>query len=207
MKKKISICMMAVFFLIPVYMRCNNNFRNTNSIAGDTVNIVNVIIDDSVIAEPAIQPMAPVLFPATAIIAGNVPVDSIVTFARTLIGTRYLYGSADPLHGFDCSGFVTYVFNHFQITVPRSSIDFTNIGEEITVPNSRKGDLILFTGTNKAEQFVGHIGIIVANKNGKIQFIHSSSGKANGVVITPLNDYYKARFVKVMRLSAGQTGP
>ena len=163
-------------------------------------------MDDSVIVEPAIKPIAPALVPATAIVAAHIPVDSIIQFARTLIGTRYLYGSADPMHGFDCSGFITYVFNHFKILVPRSSIDFTNVGEEIAVPDSKKGDVILFTGTNKAEQFVGHIGIIVSNKKGKIQFIHSSSGKAKGVVITPLNDYYKARFVKVVRLS-GQREP
>jgi cell wall-associated NlpC family hydrolase len=45
----------------------------------------------------------------------------LVTFARTLTGTPYKYGSTDPAQGFDCSGFVTYVFNHFGIVVPRSS--------------------------------------------------------------------------------------
>ncbi|MBA2249336.1 MAG: C40 family peptidase [Chitinophagaceae bacterium] len=130
----------------------------------------------------------------------NMPVDSIVSFAETLIGTHYQYGSIDPAVGFDCSGFITYVYNHFKIKVPRSSIDFTNVGKEIPVDYSKKGDLILFTGTDSTERFVGHMGIIISNDAGNIQFIHSSSGKANGVVITPLNSYYKGRFVKVIRI-------
>jgi cell wall-associated NlpC family hydrolase len=203
MKEKISILMMAVFFLIPVYMRCNNNFVHTNSNAADTITDSRVIPANPIIAERPIKLIAPGLPPAAAITSREIPVDSIIEFAETLIGTRYLYGSADPSRGFDCSGFITYVFNHFKIPVPRSSIGFKNVGEEIAAADSKKGDLILFTGTNSAERFVGHIGLIVSNTSGNIQFIHSSSGKANGVVITPLDDYYKQRFIKVVRLSTG----
>ena len=130
---------------------------------------------------------------------GTTP-EAIVNFAKTLLGTPYLYASTDPLKGFDCSGFITYVFNHFSIKVPRSSIDFTNVGKEVPVTESKNGDIILFTGTDSTERFVGHMGIIVSNEGGEIQFIHSSSGKAHGVTITPLNAYYKGRFVKVIRI-------
>ena len=129
----------------------------------------------------------------------NNTADSIVNFAETLIGTPYKYASADPAQGFDCSGFITYIFNHFNIQVPRSSIGFTNIGTTIPVKNARRGDLILFTGTDSTEKFVGHMGIVVSNIIDSLQFIHSTSGKAYGVTITPLNDYYKGRFVKVVR--------
>lgn len=129
----------------------------------------------------------------------NVSADSIVSFAETLIGVPYKYASINPDSGFDCSGFITYVFNHFNIQVPRSSIDFTNAGEEVPVEDSKKGDLILFTGTDSTEKFVGHMGIITQNDNSGLQFIHSSSGKANGVVITSMSDYYKKRFVKVVK--------
>ena len=43
----------------------------------------------------------------------------ILAFAKNLIGIPYLYASTDPAKGFDCSGFITYVFNHFNIAVPR----------------------------------------------------------------------------------------
>ena len=126
-------------------------------------------------------------------------IDSLIKFAKSLIGTPYKYASTDPSVGFDCSGFINYVFNHFNIKVPRSSRDFRNAGKEIALANSKPGDLILFTGTNPAEREIGHIGLIISNKDG-ISFIHSSSGKADGVVITDLNDYYRSRFVKVERV-------
>lgn len=126
--------------------------------------------------------------------------DSIVAFARTLIGTPYLYASTDPAKGFDCSGFITYVFNHFNITVPRSSVDFTNYGKEIAMEQSKPGDLILFTGTDSSIRIVGHMGFIESRQNDTLHFIHSTSGKAVGVMISPLGDYYKKRFVKVIRV-------
>lgn len=55
----------------------------------------------------------------------------LVDFAKILLGVPYRYASIDPSKGFDCSGFITYVFNHFNIEVPRSSIDFTNAGKEV----------------------------------------------------------------------------
>ena len=132
---------------------------------------------------------------------GNVQPESIVSFAETLIGTPDKYASTDTKVGFDCSGFITYVFNHFNIKVPRSSIDFTNVGKEVAVPEAKRGDIILFTGTDSTERFVGHIGIVISNINGELQFIHSSSGKVYGVTVTPLNNYYKGRFVKVIRIT------
>ena len=134
------------------------------------------------------------------IATGNVTPEELVSFAETLIGTPYLYGSTDPQKGFDCSGFITYVFNHFQIKVPRSSIDFTNVGKEISVNEAKRGDIILFTGTDSTERFVGHMGIIVSNQNDVLQFIHSTSGKAYSVAVTIFNEYYRGRFVKVIRI-------
>jgi cell wall-associated NlpC family hydrolase len=130
---------------------------------------------------------------------GNTTPQELLAFAQTLIGVPYKYGAIDPLQGFDCSGFITYVFNHFNIAVPRSSIDFTNMQREINREDAKPGDIILFTGTDSTMRKVGHMGIIVSDTNG-FQFIHSSSGKANGVTITPLNEYYSGRFVKVLRI-------
>jgi cell wall-associated NlpC family hydrolase len=123
-----------------------------------------------------------------------------VDYAKTLIGTPYLYGSVNPKKGLDCSGFVNCVSDHFDIDVPRSSVEFTNFGKTIEANNAKPGDLILFTGTDPRKHVVGHIGIITDNDNGQLQFIHSSSGKTKGVMISDLRDHYKQRLVKVIRI-------
>jgi cell wall-associated NlpC family hydrolase len=141
-----------------------------------------------------------VLVPSSQVHTKNVHPQQVIEFAKTLIGTPYKYASTDPKVGFDCSGFITYVFNHFNIIVPRSSIDFTNVGRTLLVDSAKPGDLILFTGTDSTEKFVGHMGLIVANQNNQLDFIHSTSGKKHGVTITPFNDYYRSRYMKTIRI-------
>ena len=131
---------------------------------------------------------------------GNTRPAELIAFAKTLIDVPYKYASTDPSEGFDCSGFITYIFNHFDIAVPRSSVGFTNMGKTIDLQNARPGDLILFTGTDSSIRVVGHMGLVVSNNNGLLEFIHSTSGKAYGVVITPLKKYYMGRFEKVIRI-------
>ena len=126
--------------------------------------------------------------------------DQLVDFAETLKGITYKYGSVDPGSGFDCSGFISYVFNHFGISVPRSSKDFTSVEREISLKQAKRGDIILFTGTDSTKRVVGHMGIITSPEGQNHEFIHSTSGKAYGVTITPLNKYYQGRFVKVIRI-------
>jgi cell wall-associated NlpC family hydrolase len=141
-----------------------------------------------------------ILTPTKGVDTKGVSPTDLVAFAKTLIGTPYVYGSTNPKVGFDCSGFITYVFNHFGIAVPRSSIDFTPVGKDVDTAEARPGDLILFTGTNHLERHVGHMGIVVGKEGGTLQFIHSTSGKAMGVTVTPLNEYYQRRFVRVGRV-------
>lgn len=124
----------------------------------------------------------------------------LIRYARTLLGKPYVWGSTNPAKGFDCSGFVNHVATKFGFKVPRSSVQFTDLGEEIEVAQAKAGDLILFTGTNLNDKRVGHMGIITENAAGQLQFIHSSSGKSIGVIESPLEGYYSKRFVKVIRL-------
>ena len=138
--------------------------------------------------------------PARVINTGNVSAASVVEFAKTLIGIKYKYGSSKKENGFDCSGFITYVFSNFNIAVPRSSVDFTNAGIEIPLKESAKGDLILFTGSDASSGIVGHMGIINQNRKGKISFIHAASGNSRGVMISEMNSYFSPRFIKVIRV-------
>lgn len=131
---------------------------------------------------------------------GSITPQQLTGFARTAIGIPYKYASTDPNEGFDCSGFITYVFNHFGIAVPRTSVDFTHVKHDVPLQASRPGDLILFTGTDSNIRVVGHMGIILSNPGDSVQFIHATSGRKYGVTVSPLTAGYAKRFVKVIRI-------
>lgn len=164
---------------------------SSNAYTKDTASVMDSIPADSAVRK---------FFSGKGIDTRNTAPEKVVDFSKTLIGVPYRYASIDAKKGFDCSGFITYVFNHFNITVPRSSIDFTHVGRAIPSDSAKAGDLILFTGTDSTEKFVGHMGLIVSNENKQLQFIHSTSGKKYGVTITPYNDYYKSRYMKTIRI-------
>ncbi len=142
----------------------------------------------------------------THIETGKTTPDSLVNFACSLAGTPYKYGSTDPKEGFDCSGFVTYVFKHFGIMVPRTSVDFTPVQHHISLQQAKLGDLILFTGTDSANRVVGHMGIISSTPGEPLRFMHASSGKSHSVVETDFHTpYYEARYIKTIRIFGDST--
>ena len=189
-----------VFLLVLVLTSCGEKehvtFKEPASITNDPDS--NGIIDTNITIVAA--PGAPVYKEGQGINTAAIVPDSLVAFGKSLVGTPYLYASSDPANGFDCSGFINYVFNHFGIAVPRSSVDFTDVGVEIPKEFASPGDLILFTGTDSTIRIVGHMGIVESNEYGNLLFLHSTSGKAYGVVISPLQGYYEGRFVKVIRV-------
>ncbi len=137
----------------------------------------------------------------TRIITGQTTPLELVTFAQTLTGVPYKYGGTTPADGFDCSGFITYVFNHFGIAVPRTSVGFTYMHREVDLKDAKTGDLVLFTGTDSTIRVVGHMGIILATPGQELRFIHSTSGHDNlGVTETPMNSYYVGRYMKTVRV-------
>lgn len=134
----------------------------------------------------------------------GIQADSLILFCKKQLGTHYLYASCDPKSGFDCSGFVYFVFNHFNVKVPRSSVDYYNVGKTIHPDSFKVGDVIVFTGTNLKIRTPGHVGIILSNYGNKLQFIHSSSNKKDsGVKISTYDDSlnYKKRFLKIVRVT------
>ncbi len=130
----------------------------------------------------------------------NLHPDIVVKFAESLQGIPYNYGSAVKEKGFDCSGFIYYVFNNYKIMVPRVSRDFTNAGMPVSTLESKRGDIILFTGSNPSGGVVGHMGLLTKNDQGLLKFIHVASGKGGGVTISSMNSYFMPRFVKVIRV-------
>ena len=194
-------CFYGVVFLLGLFI---TSCRERKEVTFDEPPLITNEIDSSDIINSSITIVAlpdPTIYKqGQEIKTGSAIPDSLVAFGKSLVGTPYLYASSDPANGFDCSGFITYVFNHFGIAVPRSSVDFTDMGLEIPKEIAGPGDLILFTGTDSTTSIVGHMGIVESNEKGNLLFLHSTSGKAYGVVISPLKCYYVARFVKVIRV-------
>ena len=115
--------------------------------------------------------------------SGNVTGEQIVEKAKQYLGTPYVYGGASP-SGFDCSGFVYYVFRSLGINLSRTQTVMYAQGTPVSKSELKPGDLVFFQNTYKAG--LSHVGIYVGNG----QFIHSpSSGKV--VSYADLNsDYY-----------------
>lgn len=122
--------------------------------------------------------------------------DSITSYAQNFIGTPYVWGG-ESTSGFDCSGFVLYVFKKFGIKLPHSSAAMGNLGRKKDKECAESGDIILFKGTQSST--IGHVGIVFENTNENLIFIHASSSRGGGVKISQLTDgYYTQRFVKVV---------
>ena len=124
--------------------------------------------------------------------------DKIVSYGMGLLGTPYVTAGCSK-KGFDCSGFVYFVFNYFEIKVPRSSSQFKNFGKEIPISDVRKGDVLLFLSPTR--NAIGHLGIVTNPKGMESDFIHSSSGREMKVIVTSLKKPgYLRRFVKAIRI-------
>ncbi len=115
----------------------------------------------------------------------------LLTYAMQFIGTPYEYGGESP-GGFDCSGFVQFIYSSFLgIDLPRTADSQFYSGEFVEQANLIPGDLVFFNG-------LGHVGIYI----GEGQFIHSSSPSSGGVIISALDEsYYERGYYGATRIS------
>ncbi|HHW41137.1 MAG TPA: LysM peptidoglycan-binding domain-containing protein [Syntrophomonadaceae bacterium] len=118
-------------------------------------------------------------------------IQDIIDTARRFIGVRYRYGGARPETGFDCSGFVQYVFSLHGIKLPRTASEQASVGTRVTDP--APGDLVFFDTHRNGS--IEHVGIYLGNN----AFIHASQNK--GITITSLSDaWYKQRYTFTCRI-------
>jgi cell wall-associated NlpC family hydrolase len=114
----------------------------------------------------------------------------VVDYARKFRGVRYVYGGSTPRTGFDCSGFVRYVYAHFGLSLAHSSYAQFDRGRIVSRASLRPGDLVFFDG-------LGHVGIYIGNGH----FIHAPH-TGTRVRIETLAGWYSSRFVGARRLRA-----
>ncbi|KGK91139.1 hydrolase [Desulfosporosinus sp. HMP52] len=116
---------------------------------------------------------------------------AIIATGKQYLGVKYVYGGTTPA-GFDCSGFVQYVFAKHGITLPRVSRDQYKIGTPVSFSNLQPGDLVFFSLAKNG--VVDHEGIYIGNG----QFINAASSK--GVTIYTLGTYWQSAYVGAKRV-------
>lgn len=123
---------------------------------------------------------------------------SLVSFATKHLHIPYRSGGSSK-RGFDCSGFVRYCFNQWNISLPHSSAAQAQHGETVELDDAKPGDLIFFKGNSTKSSRIGHVGIITEVTPGYVRFIHSAW--KGGIRYDLLNaSYYHKRFVAIKRM-------
>lgn len=119
-------------------------------------------------------------------------VNSIIATAKKYLGVKYQWGGSTPQTGFDCSGFVNYVFGQNGITLPRVSADQYTAGTTVAFQNLQPGDLVFFKFDSNT--VVDHVGIYLGNG----QFINASSSL--GVTVYVIGPYWQSVYVGARRV-------
>jgi cell wall-associated NlpC family hydrolase len=118
---------------------------------------------------------------------------AIIAYAQTFMGTPYQFSSGpyDQTRTFDCSSFMQYVYGHFGVMLPRSSIQQSQVGQTVQMTDLQPGDLMFFytPGRYDNNQTVGHVGMYMGGN----QIIQTYG--APGVTISDFNDYWRGRFL------------
>ena len=120
---------------------------------------------------------------------------AVAQAAYNYLGERYVWGSAQPGVGFDCSGLTSYLYNKVcGISLYRNSAAQSNNGYPVSKSNLKQGDLLFFSTNGSGS--ISHVGIYVGN--GKM--IHAST-PSTGVIISDIeSNYYSNTFVTARRI-------
>ena len=118
---------------------------------------------------------------------GSATGTQILAKATSYLGTPYVYGGASP-SGFDCSGFVYYVYGTFGISVGRTPAAQYNAGSKVDKGSLQVGDIVLFSGTGGSG--ITHAGIYVGNG----QFIHSPNSRSTVSYSDLTSGYWSEHF-------------
>lgn len=120
--------------------------------------------------------------------------NEVVAFAKKFVGVRYVYGGKSP-KGFDCSGFVGYVFKNFGIKLNSSAASMYSNGVKVSKSALKAGDILFFDASSrKASGAIDHVGIYI----GGGKFIHASTSNKQ-VIIQTLSEY-RGKYIGAKRV-------
>lgn len=120
--------------------------------------------------------------------------DDILLNAISLEGVKYKYGGSTPETGFDCSGFVGYVYDKAaNIKLPRTAKGISKLGQAVDRSSLQPGDLVFFNTTRRA---FSHVGIYV----GEGKFIHAPRKGSHVRVESMYTSYWHSRFNGAKRI-------
>ena len=117
----------------------------------------------------------------------GVTAQQVLAYAYQFEGYPYVWGGSSPSTGFDCSGFVQYVYAHFGINLPRTTFEQVNCGTPVSLNNIKPGDLVFEFGSSEGPN---HVGIYIGNG----QMI-DAAGVGQGVTISKLYSVVAVRNV------------
>lgn len=117
--------------------------------------------------------------------------EDIVSYAEKYRGTEYQSAGKNPRTGFDCSGFTSYVMDHFDIDLSPSSQTQSKQGMSKFINQVEPGDLIFFR--RKATDPIFHVALVVSRDSKSLKVIHSTTSR--GVVIDDIlaSDYWRPK--------------
>lgn len=129
----------------------------------------------------------------------SVRAKEVIDYASKFLGRPYRRGSGGP-KAFDCSGFTSFVFRNFDISLSRSSRDQYGQGVSISRNDIQPGDLLFFAG-RRGGKTVGHVAIATSvNEDGTVDFIHASTTGGIRHDRYPDGGYYSQRFIGARRV-------
>ena len=116
---------------------------------------------------------------------------AVVAKAKSYIGYKYVYGGSSPSTGFDCSGFTSYIYKQFGVSLNRTAAGQYSNGTAVSRANLQPGDLVMF-----GKSGINHVGIYI----GGGMIVHAEN-KTTGVTTDTINSgYYNNNYVGARRI-------
>jgi len=119
----------------------------------------------------------------------------IVKNAKRYLGGKYVWGGTKP-SGFDCSGYVKYIYAQQGIYLPRTAYEQSKVGKYVSKYHLKKGDLLFFLTDKKRHIPITHVGLYIGND----KFIHAASRKKGIIISSFSKSKYRKYFVKAKRI-------